>query len=165
MPAAGPEPHETLLTSLTSLMSRWSSLELQRRITRECGITLDPVAVSALYTLGLTGGIARPSTLADALHLSRPSTSKLIARMSEAGLLSRDADTDDRRVVHVKLTPLGQQIFRLLIDAGVSMVADATRAWQEDDVRELSRLMQRFLSDMDADFTSQRLPNPRTEMH
>lgn len=165
MHSAGPELHETLLSSLTGLMSRWSSLELQRRITAECGITLDPVAVSALYTLGLIGGTSRPSSLADALHLSRPSTSKLIARMSEAGLLTRGANADDRRVVTVTLTPLGQQSFRVLFDAGVSMVTSATRTWSADEVSTLTRLMQRFLSDIDADFASKHLPNTSTEAH
>ncbi|QIM16054.1 hypothetical protein G7067_05890 [Leucobacter insecticola] len=64
--------HEPLLISLTGLMSRWSSFDFQRRITAGCGVTLDPVAVNALYALGLLGGTARPSALADGLHLSRP---------------------------------------------------------------------------------------------
>ena len=163
MHAVNPELHENLLSSMTGLISRWSSLELQRRITAECGITLDPVAVAALYTLGLSGGTSRPSALADTLHLSRPSTSKLIARMHDAELLTRTADPGDRRAISVTLTPLGQQIFRLLIDAGVSMVADATRAWHPDEVSTLSRLMQRFLTDIDADFAAKRLSNSSSE--
>lgn len=163
MHAVNPVLHENLLSSMTGLISRWSSLELQRRITAECGITLDPVAVAALYTLGLSGGTSRPSVLADTLHLSRPSTSKLIARMHDADLLTRTADPGDRRAISVTLTPLGQQIFRLLIDAGVSMVADATRAWHPDEVGTLSRLMQRFLADIDADFAAKRLSNSTSE--
>lgn len=147
-------PHEILLASLTGLMSRWSSLELQRRITAECGLTLDPVAVSAVYTLGLRGGDVRPSTIADALHLSRPSTSKLIARLSEAGLVVRSADARDRRAATVALTAQGQRVFRLLIDAGVTMVADATSHWSAADVATLSTLMQRFLDDIGAQFTA-----------
>lgn len=163
MHAAGPELHENLLSTMTGLISRWSSLELQRRITAECGITLDPVAVAALYTLGLSGGTSRPSSLADTLHLSRPSTSKLIARMHDAELLTRTTDPGDRRAITVTLTPMGQQMFRLLIDAGVSMVADATRTWHADEVSTLTRLMQRFLTDIDADFAPKRLPNSSSE--
>ena len=146
--------HESLLSSLTGLMSRWSSLELQRRITAECGITLDPVAVSALYVLGLRGGASRPSTIADELHLSRPSTSKLIARMSEAHLVARTVDPRDRRAATVSLTADGQRSFRLLFDAGIDMVADATTGWSDDDVHSLTGLMRRFLADIDAQFAA-----------
>ena len=163
MHAASPELHENLLSSMTGLISRWSSLELQRRITAECGITLDPVAVAALYTLGLSGGTSRPSALADTLHLSRPSTSKLIARMHEAVLLTRTSAPGDGRAVTGTLTPLGRQVCRWLVDAGVSMVADATRTWHPDEVSTLSRLMERFLADLDADFAEKRLPNSTSE--
>lgn len=145
--------HETLLTSLTGLMSRWSSLELQRRITAECGVTLDPVAVSALYTLGIMGGSSRPSALADGLHLSRPSTSKLIARLEDAGLISRTAHSSDRRSVSVALTERGAETYRRLVQAGITMVAGATAAWTPSEVTALSSLMQRFLGDISAELT------------
>lgn len=138
-------PQAALLSELTRLMSRWSSLEFQRRITAESGIALDPVAVRAVYLLGVAGGTTRPSTLADELHLSRPSTSKLIARMAEAGLLERRRGTADRRSATIALTASGEDAYRRLFSAGVEMVDSATADWDPADVLALRALLHRFV--------------------
>lgn len=137
--------HAVLLSSLTRLMSRWSSLEFQRRITAECGVHLDPVAVRALYVLGVEGGAARPSTIADELHLSRPSTSKLLARMNDAGLIVRVRDAVDGRSAAISLSATGRDTYRRLVDAGVDMVGSATADWDPADTRRLAELLTRFV--------------------
>lgn len=143
-----PDPahqNAALLSELTRLMSRWSSLELQRRITAECGVSLDPGAVRAVYLLGIEGGGARPSVLADELHLTRPSTSKLIARLAEAGLAERRRDPADRRAATVELTETGRDVYRRLFSAGVDMLDSATADWDPADVRALGTLLHRFV--------------------
>lgn len=137
--------HAALLSEITRLMSRWSSLELQRRITAECGVALDPVAVRAIYLLGLEGGSARPSTLADELHLTRPSTSKLIARLTGADVIERLRDPADRRSVAVALTESGREVFLRLFSAGVDMVDAATDDWDRADVQAFGALLHRFV--------------------
>ena len=139
------ETHAVLLGSLTRLMSRWSSLEFQRRITAECGVRLDPVAVRALYVLGVEGGAARPSTIADELHLSRPSTSKLLARMGDAGLIERARDTADGRSASISLSASGRDTYRRLVDAGIDIVGSATADWDPADTRRLAELLSRFV--------------------
>lgn len=138
----------TALSALTGLMSQWSSLELQRRITADCGVALDAVGVRAVFTLGLQGGAARPSRLADDLHLTRPSTSKLIARLADAEFVERTPDPDDRRAALVALTPAGRLAFDRLFAAGVEMLAEATRDWSADDVDALARTLARFTGDL-----------------
>lgn len=138
-------PNAALLSELTRLMSRWSSLELQRRITAECGVSLDPGAVRAVYLLGIEGGGARPSVLADELHLTRPSTSKLIARLAEAGLAERRRDPAERRAATIELTETGRDVYRRLFSAGVDMLDSATADWDPADVRALGTLLQRFV--------------------
>lgn len=49
------------------------------------------------------------SELARHLKVSNPSTSIMIDRMVDEGLVSRTHGTNDRRQVHIKLTPKGQQ--------------------------------------------------------
>ncbi|MGP5127597.1 MarR family winged helix-turn-helix transcriptional regulator [Brachybacterium tyrofermentans] len=136
--------HRTTLTALTALMSQWSSLEFQRRITAECGVSLDPVGVRALYVLGIAGGAERPSVIADDLHLTRPSTSKLIARLTAAGLVERTPDSSDGRSARIALTADGRRTYEQLVSAGVAMLADATSDWEAEDVRTLSTLLVRF---------------------
>ncbi|GAA1667871.1 hypothetical protein GCM10010977_13490 [Citricoccus zhacaiensis] len=136
--------HRSTLRALTRLMSQWSSLELQRQITADSGVALDPVAVRALYGLGTAGGTSRPSALADELHLTRPSTSKLIARLVEAGLVDRHPDESDGRSVQLELTEEGHRTFETLFDAGVDMLATSTAGWDTADLRALATLLTRF---------------------
>ncbi|GAA1488205.1 MarR family winged helix-turn-helix transcriptional regulator [Brachybacterium sacelli] len=136
--------HRSTLRALTGLMSQWSSLDFQRRITAQCGLTLDPVAVRALYGLGIAGGSARPRDLADELHLTRPSTSKLIARLAAAGLVERTSDAEDGRGAHIVLSADGHRTYEQLVDAGIGLLAEATGGWDEAEVRALSELLTRF---------------------
>lgn len=156
-----PEPlsaaeHAEVLGGLTRLMSRWSSLDYQRRITAGSGIDRDPATVRALYSLGVKGGTSRPSAIADELHLTRPSTSKLIARMAAAGLVERAADPSDRRSALVTLTVAGAATYDRLFGAGLDLVAAATTGWSADDVRQFSELLTRFVGGA----TSPHAPEP-----
>ncbi|APX33915.1 hypothetical protein BH708_15690 [Brachybacterium sp. P6-10-X1] len=146
--------HRATLRALTRLMSQWSSLEFQRRITAQCGLSLDPVAVRALYGLGITGGAARPSDLADDLHLTRPSTSKLIARLTAADLVERRPDLTDGRSAHVALTAAGRHAYEQLFEAGLTLLAEATEDWDDADVRALSQLLTRFTAGLATDSTT-----------
>lgn len=147
-PARRPSTRETgeVLLALTRLISHWSSQEMQRSVVGASGITLDPVAVRALYLLGIAQGETTPSKLADDLHLSRPSASKLIARLESVDLLARNATTHDRRSVSIGLSPRGQEIFEKLFGAGVAMITAATLDWDPEDLRTFTALLPRFVS-------------------
>lgn len=137
-------PQAATLLALTQLMSRWSSLELQRQITAESDVSLDPTAVRMLYVMGVRNSPVTPSVIADELHLSRPSASKLITRMSEAGLLSREADPADKRSVFVSLTPAGHSTFQQLFNAGISMFSQAPNGLSDAEFTQLAGLLDRL---------------------
>ncbi|WP_427870844.1 MarR family winged helix-turn-helix transcriptional regulator [Leucobacter luti] len=138
--------HTEMLLSLTRLTAHWTSLDYQRRVSDACGVTLDTAAVRAVYVLGIRGGSARPSVLAEELNLSRPSTSKLLARLSDAGLVERTRDEDDGRSTRIALGERGRAAFERLFDAGVVMIAQATADWDPADARALSELLPRFVA-------------------
>lgn len=138
------EQRRTMLHALTSLMAQWSSRDFQRRITAQSGVALDPTGVRALYVLGIAGGSARPSDLADELHLTRPSASKLITRLTAAGLLGRTRDTADGRAARIALSAEGQRTYEQLVASGIDLLSAATEGWEEADVRALSALLVRF---------------------
>lgn len=54
---------------------------------------------------------ASPSELADLLGLTRGALSARLGPMEDAGLITRTTDDDDRRRVHVRLTPAGSAAF------------------------------------------------------
>ena len=136
--------HRQTLHALTKLMSQWSSLDLQRRIAAACGVSLDHVGVRTVYVLGIAGGTLRPSDIADELHLTRPSTSKLVARLTTAGLIERSQDPADGRSVHIELTSEGQRTYEQLFTVGAQMLSTATSGWDPADVRTLSILLTRL---------------------
>lgn len=148
-------PHAAVLLALTRLMSRWSSLDLQRKITAESNVTLDPTAVQALYLLGIHGGAATPSVISDEMHLSRPSTSKMISRLTQADLVTRTPHPTDRRSAVISFTPSGQSTFDALFAAGISMLTSASRDWDDNELHELTRLLTRFVDDFVVDATNQ----------
>lgn len=116
----------------------------QGRATRNTPV-LDDAMVRAIYVLGLRGGAARPSTLAAELRMTRPTTSKLLARLRADGLLDRRDDPTDGRATQVELTPLGTGVFTRLVDAGHDMVLRALGGWSERDVEQLTGLLSRFV--------------------
>ena len=136
-----------LLTSLTKLILRWSSLDCQREVTSGVGLDLDDRAVSAVYALGLLGE-ARVSTIADELHLSRPTASKLVARLERAGLIQRTSDELDARAHRVTLTNLGRDAFGRLVEAGVQLVRSATTGWPNADHQRLAELLESFVDQL-----------------
>lgn len=131
------------LLALTRLISHWTSADFQRLVAAACGITLDPVAVRALYLLGISGGSATPSRIADELQLSRPSTSKLLSRLEAHALLERSASSD-RRSVEISLSARGRETFGVLFDAGIAMIASATAQWPETERSAFFSLLPRF---------------------
>lgn len=65
--------------------------------------------------LGMLGVLAQvgevtASRFAERLHLDRASASLALRSLSEKKLVERRQDTDDRRLVHVRLSPSGQQL-------------------------------------------------------
>lgn len=54
-------------------------------------------------------GTMTPSQLADAMHATSGRVSTLLASMEKKGLVTREVDPDDRRVVRVSLTEAGRE--------------------------------------------------------
>lgn len=144
---------EALLGALTELMSRWTSADLQARFAVQHGVkeaargtpAFDDAKVRAIYVLGLRGGAARPSVLAAELRMTRPTTSKLLARLRADGLLDKRDDPTDGRASQVELTTLGRDVFARLVGAGHDMVRRALGGWSEADIELLSGLLSRFV--------------------
>jgi DNA-binding MarR family transcriptional regulator len=68
-------------------------------------------------------GTLTVSALAELLGVTAPSASTLIDRMEERGLVARERDAEDRRVVHVTVTEEGHT----LLDEMVGMKRDRVR--------------------------------------
>ena len=147
-----------VLSSLVALVTAWTSVATQGRIARQVGITIPEADIRALYTLGRLGGPVRPAALADELQITRPTMSKMIARLTAEGLvdrtgLPRDASAHDGRGALVALAPAGQTAYRALVDAGEAMVAAALREIATADAHVVAQVMRRLVEEVPVDRT------------
>src|SRR3954463_13173220 len=67
-----------------------------RRLRQQAGTDLGPSQLSALASVERHGPLT-PSELARIERIQRPSATRIVARLEEAGLVERVADPTDRR--------------------------------------------------------------------
>ena len=80
-----------------------------RRLRQQAGEELSPSQATALATIDRNGPLT-PSELAVRERIQRPTATRLIARLEEAGLVDRTPDPLDRRSCVVSLTPAGGEL-------------------------------------------------------
>jgi DNA-binding MarR family transcriptional regulator len=78
---------------------------LARLLVGQIGGELSRTEVCMLHTL--SDGPRRITELAELERLAQPTMTLLVQRLEEAGLLTRQREADDRRVVLVELTAAG----------------------------------------------------------
>src|SRR5215207_2652600 len=80
-----------------------------RRLRQEAGTDLSPSLTSALATLERHGPLT-PSELAARERVQRPTVTRIICRLEEAGLVTRAADPGDRRSALITVTGAGRSL-------------------------------------------------------
>ena len=110
MPASTHTPAGVTVLSSEDVASRLRVAvnRLQRRLRREALGGLSPGQASALGTVRRLG---RPTLgeLAAEEQVQPPSMTRIVGLLVAAGLVSKEADADDRRSVHVRITPEGER--------------------------------------------------------
>jgi DNA-binding MarR family transcriptional regulator len=80
-----------------------------RRLRQEAGSELSPSLGSALASIDRYGPIT-PSELAARERVRRPTITRVLGRLEDAGLVERAADPADRRSSLVRPTPSGRAL-------------------------------------------------------
>jgi DNA-binding MarR family transcriptional regulator len=80
-----------------------------RRLRQEAGADLSPALSAALATVERHGPLT-PSELAVRERIQRPTVTRILARLEEAGLVTRTADPQDRRSSLVAATAAGRAL-------------------------------------------------------
>jgi DNA-binding MarR family transcriptional regulator len=79
---------------------------LSRRLRQEAGGDLSPSQTTALVTVAAHGPLT-PSELATRERIQRPTATRVLALLEEAGWVERAVDPTDRRSSLVRATPAG----------------------------------------------------------
>ena len=113
---------QELATRLRHVLARSA-----RRLRQEAGTDLSPSLSAALATVERHGPLT-PSELATRERVQRPTITRVVVRLEEAGLVTRAADPADRRSALITVTPAGRALLaaaRTRKDAFLSERLDA----------------------------------------
>ena len=118
-----------------------------RRLRQEAGTGLSPSLTAALATVERHGPLT-PSELAARERVQRPTVTRIVCRLEEAGLVTRAADPGDRRSSLITITPAGRALLaaaRNRKDAFLSERLDALRAEDRATLERAAALLEGML--------------------
>ncbi|WP_434616793.1 MarR family winged helix-turn-helix transcriptional regulator [Arthrobacter sp. A5] len=138
-----PRPNYELLTLLQQF-----TVETDRYVDAVSGIhglhRTDMSALAFMVQSARTGQKVTPGRLGEALNLSSPATTALVARLDRAGHVTRQRSDEDRRQVRLAMTDHARQVGSTLFSPLARHLGDALENYSAQE-RELA---QRFLRDM-----------------
>ncbi len=122
-----------------------NTLRLHRQLMIASMSELDthPGQAICLRFLSANDGITQRD-LADALHLARPTVSRMLQAMEKAGAIERRTDEHDQRLTHVYLTARGHELEAELRTVLAGYLSDTIGSLPESDRRELERLLDAY---------------------
>jgi DNA-binding MarR family transcriptional regulator len=122
MPAKSARPKRAPVATTADLADRLHSaaIHLLRRLRREDDASGLPAPQLSAMSVIVFGGPITLGALARAEQVRPPTITKLVAALEEQGLVERETDPEDRRVMRVKATARGT---RLLYDGRRRRVA------------------------------------------
>src|SRR5262245_11820400 len=117
---------------------RWAITRMARRLRQESGIDLGPSQVAALATIDRHGPLS-PSELADAERIKRPTATRILRHLEEAGLVERVKDPGDGRASILSVTADGRTLLRRLRARKTAYLATRLDKLDAEDRRTLER--------------------------
>jgi len=118
------------------------SSHIRRRVSKR-GLTLPQLYV--LATLGVLGDLTL-GELGRQILMSKGNITIIVDHLERDGYVLRQRDSEDRRVVWVRLTPEGRQLFAEIVAAYEDEFADLMRhCLSEEELRQLSQLLKRLI--------------------
>jgi DNA-binding MarR family transcriptional regulator len=130
----------TLAASAARL--RLAIVRTARRLRQEAvgtgGSELTPTAASALASVERHGPLT-PSELAEIERVKRPTATRVLRVLTDAGLVDRAPDPDDGRSALVSVSAAGRERLRRLRGRKNAYLARRMRDLPADDVRTLER--------------------------
>jgi DNA-binding MarR family transcriptional regulator len=127
------EIHEELAPRL-----RWAVTRMARRMRQEAGTDLGPSQVAALATIERHGPLS-PSELAELERIKRPTATRILRHLEEAGLVERVKDPDDGRGSILSITAAGRTHLRRLRARKTAYLATRLDKLDAEDRRTLER--------------------------
>ncbi len=122
---------------------------MARRLRQEAGADLSPSMTAALATIERHGPLT-PSELAERERVQRPTVTRVLARLEEAGLVVRAADPQDRRCSLVSISDDGRALLEAMRERKDAFLARRIDALEPADREALDRaaaILERMLKE------------------
>jgi DNA-binding MarR family transcriptional regulator len=116
-----------------------AAIHLLRRLRREDDASGLPAPQLSALSVIVFGGPITLGALAAAEQVRPPTITKLVATLEKAGLVEREVDRDDRRVVRVRSTPRGARLLQEGRQRRVAMLAGSLAGLSAADRALLER--------------------------
>jgi DNA-binding MarR family transcriptional regulator len=120
-----------------------------RRLRQEAGPEVSPSQAAALATIERHGPIT-PSEVAARERIKRPTATRVIANLEEAGLIARAPDPTDARSARLELTPAGRSLVQRLRRRKTAYLRQRLEGLTPDELASLERaaeILERILED------------------
>jgi DNA-binding MarR family transcriptional regulator len=98
----------------------------------------------------LAEGTAGASDLARAAELNPGAMTRLLDKLEARGMVTREADPDDRRALHIHLTDAGRNIWRDIDQCGMRVRDTALAGMSEAERNTLTALLERVRDNLTA---------------
>jgi DNA-binding MarR family transcriptional regulator len=116
-------------------------LRLVREEDRAAGV--GPAQLSAMSVLAFRDGIS-PSELARIEHVALPTMSRIVAALSDAGLVARSANPDDLRSVLLSLTSRGRALFEAARTRRLRVASEIVASLDDDERARLTPIIDKL---------------------
>ena len=122
---------------------------MARRLRQEAGAELSPSQTAALATIECHGPLT-PSELASRERVQRPTVTRVLARLEEAGLIERAADPHDRRSSLVSVSGEGRELLaaiRTRKDAFLARRLESLDTADRETLDRAAEILERMLQE------------------
>lgn len=137
---ASAELTKRLLTAFRGTLQALHRGRMDRLLTEKLTMPQFKVLLVVARDGGTVGGLARH------LSLSAPTMTGIIDRLNAAGLVERQPEAADRRVVRVVATERGRQLLNEVFAAREEYVSRVLASMSEEDAEALLRGLEAFRS-------------------
>lgn len=120
-----------------------------RRMRQEAGGGLSPTLIAALATIDGHGPLT-PSELADLERVQRPTATRIVAALSDRGLIERAADPSDGRGALLSTSGAGRELLRRVRRRKNAYLSRRLHELDPEDVAALERaaeVLERLLAE------------------
>jgi DNA-binding MarR family transcriptional regulator len=128
---------------------RLTIVRTARRLRQEAGTGLSPALAAALSTVERYGPLT-PSEVATRERIQRPTVTRVLGRLEDAGLVARTRDPQDGRSSLVSITPAGSQLLAELRSRKTAFLARRLERLGAEDRATLERaavILERMLAE------------------